>query len=333
AALAQMSARLSTLPRTTVPLARRSLLGIESLRNMGGTASGTAQDDESVTAVAASATEPTVTSLRAIVDELAQQHHGVVLTMGKGGVGKTSVAAAVAIGLANKGLQVHLTTTDPAGDVTMAVAEDAVANLSVSRIDPAKVTAAYREEVMHTAGAELDDVGRALLDEDLRSPCTEEIAVFRAFAEAVAAGEDKLVVLDTAPTGHTILLLDSALAYHREVTRQATRMPEFVENLLPRLRDPDFTRILVVTLPESTPVHEAAKLQDDLRRAAIEPFAWVVNQSLTPLDVTDRILVGRQRAESPLISEVVSQYARRTAIIPWLVDSPSGLSGLQLMIR
>jgi arsenite-transporting ATPase len=212
------------------------------------------------------------------------------------------------------------------------LAEEEMDGLTVSRIDPAEVTAAYRDEVMRTAGANLDEQGKALLDEDLRSPCTEEIAVFRAFAHAVAQGEDGFVVLDTAPTGHTILLLDSAMAYHREVTRQSNQMPEYVEKLLPRLRDPDFTRVLVVTLPESTPVHEAARLQQDLRRAGIEPFAWVINQSLSPLVVRDPILVGRQRSEKPLIDEVVSELSRRTVLIRWLIDSPTGLSGLHQLI-
>jgi arsenite-transporting ATPase len=199
----------------------------------------------------------------------------------------------------------------------------------VGRIDPAKETADYTAEVMQTAGRDLDAEGKALLEEDLRSPCTEEIAVFRAFAKAVAEGTDSFVVLDTAPTGHTILLLDSALAYHREVSRQSQAIPESVANLLPRLRDRNFTRVLVVTLPEATPVHEAAKLQADLRRAEIEPFAWVINQSLVPLDVTDPTLKRRQQYELPFIDEVKSQLASRVALVPWQVDPPTGVDGLR----
>jgi arsenite/tail-anchored protein-transporting ATPase len=167
------------------------------------------------------------------------------------------------------------------------------------------------------------------LDEDLRSPCTEEIAVFRAFAQAVDAGKDGYVVLDTAPTGHTILLLDAALAYHRELSRQATEIPTAVHKLLPRLRDPQFTRVLIVTLPEATPVHEAAKLQDDLRRAGIYPFAWVVNQSLSPLDVSDPVLIARQGCEDEYIHEVLDGLSQRAALIPWLTDSPVGAKELR----
>ena len=225
-----------------------------------------------------------------------------------------------------------MSTTDPAAHLNAALAADQLQGLTVSRIDPTEVTAAYRDEVLRTAGATLDEQGTALLEEDLRSPCTEEIAVFRSFAATVAEGVDGFVVLDTAPTGHTILLLDSALAYHREVSRQSKEMPECVERLLPRLRDPNYTRVLVVTLPESTPVHEAAHLQDDLRRAEIEPYAWIINQSLSTLDVHDPILIGRQSSEREFIEEVISQHAQQTVVIPWQADPPTGLNGLRQLI-
>jgi arsenite-transporting ATPase len=269
-------------------------------------------------------------TLAELVDELARAGRGVILTMGKGGVGKTTVAAALAVALAGRGFAVHLTTTDPAAHVAAAV-NGALPNLRVSRIDPEEETAAYTAEVMGTAGAGLDDPGRALLAEDLRSPCTEEVAVFRAFAQAVAAGEDGFVVLDTAPTGHTVLLLDAALAYHREVSRQASGMPGSVEKLLPRLRDPDFTRVLIVTVPEATPVHEAADLQRDLARAGIRPFAWVINQSLTPLSVTDPALRVRQAQEATYIREVAEQEAQRVALVPWQIEPPVGGTRLRAL--
>ena len=247
----------------------------------------------------------------------------------KGGVGKTTVAAAVAVALAERGLEVHLSTTDPAAHIAAAVAGETYPNLTVSRIDPVAETAKYSKEVMTNAGAGLDASGKALLEEDLRSPCTEEIAVFRAFADAVAEGTNRFVVLDTAPTGHTVLLLDSALAYHREVTRQTSGMPEAVENLLPRLRDKQFTRVLIVTLPEATPVHEAAQLQRDLRRAEIEPYAWVINNCLSPLNVTDPLLVERQKHEAKYIKEVVTEQASRTALIAWQIEPPVGPEALK----
>jgi arsenite-transporting ATPase len=325
-ALSNVPFALRDLPRTLVPLSRHGVLGVEALRSFGQI------QPSGLDRVVERERVDIPLSLGALMDGLAAHRHGVIFTMGKGGVGKTTVAASIAMELARLGHQVLLTTTDPAAHVAATVASDIHPNISVSRIDPGTETARYSAEVMQTAGAGLDEHGKALLAEDLRSPCTEEIAVFRAFADAVAAGKDRFVVLDTAPTGHTILLLDAALAYHREVSRQASKMPESVEHLLPRLRDPEFTRVLIVTLPEATPVHEAGQLQKDLRRAGIEPYAWVINQSLAPLDVTDPILVERQRDEDKYIREVMDEEANRTALIAWQKDPPVGFEGLQRIL-
>lgn len=322
--LESMPDTLANLPRTDVALTAGNVLGIELLR-MIGTAS---ESDSSASQETAPATSE-LPGLDALIPELEASGHGVILAMGKGGVGKTTVAGSIAVALADRGYDVHLSTTDPAAHVKATLAAESMPHLTVSRIDPVQETAEYTAEVMQTAGADLDEGGRALLEEDLRSPCTEEIAVFRAFARAVAEGTDKFVVLDTAPTGHTILLLDSALAYHREVTRQSQQMPDSVQNLLPRLRDPEFTRVMIVTLPEATPVHEATQLQNDLRRAEIEPFAWVVNQSLAPLVVTDPILKQRQQSEQPFIREVRDELAARLAVIPMLAGPPVGISSLR----
>jgi len=270
-------------------------------------------------------------SLAQLVDALAQAGNGVVMTMGKGGVGKTTIAAAIATELVRRGHRVHLSTTDPAAHI--AVAAGKMAGLEVSRIDPQAETRAYVEQVMATAGKNLDANGRALLEEDLRSPCTEEIAVFRAFARTVAQGKDAFVVLDTAPTGHTLLLLDATESYHREIARKASDMPEEVRNLLPHLRDGSFTHVLVVTLPEATPVHEAAMLQEDLRRAQIEPFAWVINQSFAESGSHDPLLVARGRNETQFIREVVEKLSKRTALVPWVTEEPAGPERLQQLFQ
>lgn len=326
-AMAGMPAALVSLPRTVLPLAPHNLLGIAALRAM-------LQDGRGrVPRRAANKHHTKVLPgpLARLVDEIAAAGRGVVLTMGKGGVGKTTVAAGVAVELARRGHPVHLTTTDPAAHVQNAIGV-VPAGLTVGRIDPKAETEAYRAEVLAATAAGLDAQGRALLEEDLRSPCTEEIAVFRAFAAAVDGGKDGFVVLDTAPTGHTILLLDAALAYHRELSRQSNDIPESVQKLLPRLRDPEFTRILIVTLPEATPVHEAAKLQEDLLRADIRPYGWVINQSLTPLSVTDPVLLARKEHETGYIAEVVQKLSPRTSIIPWLIQSPVGTEGLLTVV-
>ena len=325
--LARLPVGLQGLPRTTVPLVPHGLLGVDALRTLTRPPMSAITDDK----VPADVIPADLPSLAGLLEELARPGRGVILTMGKGGVGKTTVAAALAVALAERGFPVQLSTTDPAAHVAATI-NGALPNLTVSRIDPARETALYAAEVMATAGANLDEQGRALLAEDLRSPCTEEISVFRAFAQAVARGRDGFVVLDTAPTGHTILLLDAALAYHREVARQATEMPESVRELLPRLRDPDFTRVLIVTLPEATPVHEAAQLQRDLVRAEIQPFAWVINQSLTPLRVTDPVLRARRQQEFAYIGEVTGGLAKRVALIPWQAEPLVGVGPLRALL-
>jgi len=324
-ALSAIPETLAAFPRTGLALTAHNLLGVAALRGFFQADGWAVSDELKLEDIAAA---PLPATLMEVVDEIALPGRGVVLAMGKGGVGKTTVAAAVAVELARRGHRVHLTTTDPAAHVHNTVCEG-LRGLTVSRIDPEAETEAYRAEVMATVGTDLDAEGRALLEEDLRSPCTEEIAVFRAFAQAVDAGEDGYVVLDTAPTGHTILLLDAALAYHRELSRQATEMPIAVRDLLPRLRDPHFTRVLIVTLPEATPVHEAAKLQQDLLRAGIRPFAWIINQSLSPLAVHDPVLLARKQRESPYIREVTEELAARASIIPWLIEAPVGTEQLQ----
>ena len=313
--LGSMPEGLRALPRVDVPLLPYGLVGIEALRSMGAggvdpeaSAGSAPAEPESASALAAG-------TLEALVEEIAARGNGVVMTMGKGGVGKTTVAARIATQLAQQGHAVTLTTTDPAAHVE-AAARERLSDLTVTRIDPELETRRYTEDVLATAGAGLDAQGRALLEEDLRSPCTEEIAVFRAFAETVAEGEDRFVVVDTAPTGHTLLLLDAAEAYHREVLRKADGCPEAVQRLLPRLRDPAYTQVLLVTLPEATPIHEAMQLERDLARADITPFAWVINQSLTPLEVTDPVLRSRRAYEQRHLREI-ADHAARTVLERW----------------
>ena len=323
-ALAASREFITSMPSFIVPLRPINILGIAGLRLLLS-AEG---QGKCVKAEESGWTPPAMESLEALVSSIEKQGNGVIMTMGKGGVGKTTVAAAIAVMLARRGHAVHLSTTDPAAHVAQTL-HGKVEGLTLSKIDPASETAAYTAEVVSNQGAQMDAAGRALLEEDLRSPCTEEIAVFRAFAREVGQGTDRFVVLDTAPTGHTLLLLDASEAYQRELERQArSTQPEEVLKLLARLRDPAFTRILLVTLPEATPVHEAAGLQEDLRRAHIEPFAWVINQSLLHCGSCDPLLQCREASEHRYLREVVDKQAKRTAWLPWQPEEPIGPDAL-----
>jgi arsenite-transporting ATPase len=324
AALQASSDFIDSMPTFIVPLRPINILGIDGLRVL------LSENSSEVMAHADETgwTPPHLESLGDLVADIELQGHGVIMTMGKGGVGKTTVAAAIAVMLARRGHAVHLSTTDPAAHVAQTL-HGQVPGLTLSKIDPASETAAYTAEVMGKQGAQMDEAGRALLEEDLRSPCTEEIAVFRAFAREIGQGKERYVVLDTAPTGHTLLLLDASEAYQRELERQArSTQPEEVLKLLERLRDPAFTHILLVALPEATPVHEAAALQEDLRRAHIEPFAWVINQSLLNSGSCDPLLKRREASEHRYLLEVVEKHARRTAWLPWQPEEPIGPDAL-----
>jgi arsenite-transporting ATPase len=324
AALAAAKDFIGSLPTFVVPLRPINILGLGGLRVLldGDIIAA------SVPRLGSDWAPPEMESLESLVADIENQGSGVIMTMGKGGVGKTTVAAAIAVMLARRGHAVHLSTTDPAAHVAQTLAGQ-VAGLTLSKIDPAAETAAYQDEVMRAQGATMDKAGRALLEEDLRSPCTKEIAVFRAFAREVGQGTNRFVVLDTAPTGHTLLLLDASEAYNRELQRQSrSTQPEAVLRLLERLRDPAFTRILLVTLPEATPVHEGAELQEDLRRAHIEPFAWVINQSLLHSGSCDPLLQRREEAEHRYLREVVEKQSTRTAWLPWQPEEPVGPDAL-----
>lgn len=319
-ALAEMPDVLRALPTDRVPLRPFHMVGLPALRAL--------LDDR---AAARETVEPPPgaplpgTSLAALVDEIEAPGHGLVMVMGKGGVGKTTIAAAVAAALARRGHSVHLGTTDPAAHVASTLAGE-IPNLTTSRIDPAAETEAYVARVMSVRGARLDEAGKALLAEDLRSPCHEEVAVFGAFSRIVSQARSRFVVLDTAPTGHTLLLLDTAGAYHRQMTStEAGAAPTGrIVTPLMRLRDPGYTKVLLVALAETTPVSEAAQLQDDLRRAGIEPFAWVINASLAATGSADPCLRQRIAAEHQQLARVRTQLAERLAVVPWQREEPVG---------
>jgi arsenite/tail-anchored protein-transporting ATPase len=317
AAIEQMPAGLRSLVRVDVPLRGHDLVGLAALRRLLDDPATEPAPPESIGPLAAA-------PLSTLLDQLAESKRGLVMVMGKGGVGKTTIAAAIALDLARRGIPVHLSTTDPAAHLESAVA-GTMEHLRVSRIDPAAETKAYTERVIERKGRELDAQGRALLEEDLRSPCTEEVAVFHAFSRLVAEANRGVVVLDTAPTGHTLLLLDATGAYHRDVMRGLSPAgPSRLVTPLMRLQDPAYTKIILVTLAETTPVTEAAELQADLRRAGIEPFAWVINGSLVGSRTNDPLLRQRIAGESGQIERVGRDHARRVAVVPWMKEPPVG---------
>ncbi|WP_433716531.1 arsenical pump-driving ATPase [Nocardia sp. CA-084685] len=320
AAIEAMPASVEELPRDLVELEATNIVGVDALATLFDP---TPPTTGAVRArqVAAVADAP----LAGLVAQIENEGPCLIMCMGKGGVGKTTVAAAVAVALAERGHDVHLSTTDPAGDLADTIA-GSLEHLQVSRIDPAQAVADYRDRVMAGKGAGLDDAGRAALAEDLRSPCTDEVAVFQAFSHVIAESRRRFVVIDTAPTGHTLLLLDATGSYHRDIARQMAPGTRFITPLM-RLQDPRATKVLLVTLPETTPVLEAANLQTDLERAGIHPWAWIIDNSLAAAAPTDPLLRRRAAAELDQIHQVTT-HTTRYAVIPALAEEPVGIPAL-----
>lgn len=320
-ALESMPDGLRTLKLDIIELKASNMIGLQALRHLfDGT-------DEQLPDLPERGIHFDVREhhLSDLVDEIERSGSGLVMCMGKGGVGKTTIAAAIAVGLARKGHQVHLSTTDPAAHVEETV-QGAVNQLRISRIDPQEATRIYRERIMATKGKNLDEAGRAALREDLLSPCTEEVAVFGQFSHLISASRHEFVVIDTAPTGHTLLLLDAAGSYHREIARQMESGTSFRTPMM-MLQDPEQTKVILVTVPEPTPVTEARVLQEDLQRAGIQPWAWVINASLAAANPQSAFLRNRAASEVEQIN-VVESLTKRVALVPLLPEEPTGESHL-----
>ncbi|NFS29959.1 arsenical pump-driving ATPase [Clostridium botulinum] len=257
-----------------------------------------------------------IPKLNSIIEDLYKNDKKVIFTMGKGGVGKTTIAAAIALGLSKKGKKVHLTTTDPAGHLKFVLDESY--GISLSNIDEKEELEKYKEEVLKKARENnMSEEDIAYVEEDLRSPCTQEIAVFRAFAEIVERSENEIVVIDTAPTGHTLLLLESTESYNREIVRSEGDIPESVIKLLPKLKNHKDTEVIIVTLAETTPVYEAMRLQEDLNRAEIYSKWWVINSSLYATNTSNEILKAKASNEIRWINKVYKISNGNFAVIKW----------------
>ncbi len=322
-ALDNMPAALRGLTTDMRSLLPFNLVGVDALRAL-------LSDRPVSTPAAVEHRDVELPDLGGLVDEFEKNGHGLIMLMGKGGVGKTTMAAAIAVELAARGHVVNLTTSDPAAHLSDTLHGE-IANLTVSRIDPRIETERYRQNVLETRGCNLDAQGRALLEEDLRSPCTEEIAVFQAFSRAIREADRAFVVMDTAPTGHTLLLLDATGAYHREVARNMKDDAQLSTPMM-QLQNQEHTRILIVTLAETTPVLEAASLQQDLRRAGIEPWAWIVNQSLAAAHPASPLLALRAEHEWAQLA-AVQQYSKRVAVVPVQAEEPVGIAALRALVE
>jgi arsenite/tail-anchored protein-transporting ATPase len=328
-AIAAMPEALKRIPSTRVPFFPSGVMGVAALQSVYRDQPDALAPERVVCPKSESdVLSDKISGWPGFLEELEEEGRGVIMTMGKGGVGKTTMAAAIAAELAQRGHKVVLSTTDPAAHVAQTIEKD-LPNLTVERIDPKAETENYVASVLEKNRDKLSTDDMALLEEEMRSPCIEEIAVFQAFAHTVAKGEKGFVVLDTAPTGHTLLLLDATQSYHREVAKSVDELPEAVKTLLPRVRDPKFTKVLIVALPEATPTHEASALQEDLRRAGIEPYGWIANRCFSFSGTQDPALCAKGMDELTYLNEILDRHAQRTVISPWVPQELTGAENLR----
>ena len=313
-ALRDIPEKLKIIETFKIPLRPYNVTGVENVRAF--------LKDDSIKYKTEKLNIDTIPRLKNVVEDLFKSNKKVIFTMGKGGVGKTTIAAAISLGLAKKGKKVHLTTTDPAAHLKFVLDEGY--NITLSKIDEKEELEKYREEVLKKARETMSEDDIAYVEEDLRSPCTQEIAVFRAFAEIVNKSENEIVVIDTAPTGHTLLLLDSTQSYHKEIQRSQGDIPESVKKLLPKLRDEEETEVIIITLAETTPVHEAMRLQQDLNRAGIYSKWWVINSSFYAANTTNAVLKAKASNEVQWINKVNEISKGNFTVIEWIPEEVKG---------
>lgn len=320
-ALKDMPEGLKNIETYKIPLRPYNITGLENVRAL--------LKDNNIRISTDEINATTIPKLNNVVEDLFNNDKKVIFTMGKGGVGKTTIAAAIALGLAKKGKKVHLTTTDPAAHLNFVVNENY--GITLSSIDEKKELEKYKEEVLTKARETMSEADIEYVEEDLRSPCTQEIAVFRAFADIVEQSENEVVVIDTAPTGHTLLLLDSTQSYHREIQRSEGDIPESVKKLLPKLRNEKETEVIIVSLAETTPVYEAMRLQKDLNRAGLNSKWWVINSSLYATNSSNKILKAKASNEIQWINKVDEISKGNFALIEWKAEEVKGDKLLEII--
>lgn len=263
---------------------------------------------------------------------------------GKGGVGKTVVSCATAVHLAEKGYKTLLITTDPAshiGEVLGHSVEDKalpvedVPGLDAVIIDQEKATEEYKQRMLDEARQKYSEDMLTAMKEELESPCTEEMAAFDKFMEYVEADTYDLVVFDTAPTGHTLRLLELPFDYSDQVgmmfsgagngDQKESEAGNRLKRIIERMKDPEQSVFSFVLYPENTPIEEAWRAYNDLKEADIPIQFLVVNQVIDQSYCTNDFFNRRRAMQQYYLHRIRDKFRTPLALLPLLESEITGI--------
>jgi arsenite-transporting ATPase len=264
---------------------------------------------------------------------------------GKGGVGKTSISCITALYIAQKGVKTLLVTTDPAAhigevlDVKIGSRPEKITdNLFAVMVNQQEAFKEYKEKVLSEARGKYSEDMLATMEEELNSPCTEEMAAFDKFIQYIEGRDYEVVVFDTAPTGHTLRLLDLPFDYAKQVEMMSSAA-ESIENketaqhrfrdIISTLRDKDMTVFSLVLYPESTPIMESYRAMLDLKEAGIETQLVIANMVLPEKVCSNNFFKNRRQMQLKYLQEIKDRFNLPVLQFPLMQEEIKGLNLLK----
>jgi arsenite-transporting ATPase len=265
---------------------------------------------------------------------------------GKGGVGKTSISCIAALYIAQKGVKTLLVTTDPAAhigevlDVKVGSRPEKITdNLFAVMVNQQEAFQEYKEKVLNEARGKYSEDMIATMEEELNSPCTEEMAAFDKFIQYIEERDYEVVVFDTAPTGHTLRLLDLPFDYAKQVemmvgATESVEAKKTAQNrfrdIISTLRDTNRTVFSLVLYPESTPIMESYRAMLDLKEAGIETQLVIANMVLPEEVCTNSFFRNRKQMQVKYLEEIKKRFSLPVLQFPLMQEEIKGLNRLNM---
>ena len=263
---------------------------------------------------------------------------------GKGGVGKTVISVITAFKFAKEGYKTLLLTTDPASHIGEVLEQkitdkiqkvEGVDNLWSVIVDQEKATEEYKHRILEDAKQKYSEDMLIAIKEELESPCTEEMAAFDKFMSYVESDDYDYVVFDTAPTGHTLRLLELPFDYSKQVSLMVTTNEKSLEaksvtqkrfeKVIARMKNPEQSIFSFVVYPESTPVIEAYRAMLDLKSAGIQTQFVVANQVLEPEYCTNEFFIKRRKMQEKYLNEIRQKFQLPVVIMSLMEKEIKGM--------